>query len=82
MVVGEPALAASVGLITNSSVLPPRTRVKAIRLPSGDHAGPDSEAGPWVKLIRRLPSAFMTKMSALPPRTRVNAILLTNAIGL
>ena len=54
----------------------PRSVVKTIRVPSGDHAGSQSNvAGLLVTFVWPLPSAFMTKISQLPPRL-LKAILV------
>jgi hypothetical protein len=49
--------------------------VKAIRSPSGDHAGWASSAGSDVSWIGSLPSNEMIQMSGLPEREEVIAIL-------
>jgi hypothetical protein len=54
----------------------PRSLLKAILLPSGDHAGQKSAAGSVVNRVSPLPSAFITKTSSLDgfPRMLSNAI--------
>jgi hypothetical protein len=50
------------------------SRVKAILLRSGDHAGDDSNAALLVRFVGWLPFESVTKMSSLPGRSERNAI--------
>ena len=55
------------------SNVPERLEMKAIAVPSGDQAGPQSDAGSSVSCRTPVPSARITKMSGspsrLPPKT-------------
>src|SRR3954471_22371207 len=65
------------GSIEKISASPSRVVVKAIREPSGDHAGSEFEA-PGELVIRTAgpePSAGLTKISSLPVRSLLNAII-------
>ena len=50
------------------------TLVMVTRPISGCQSGPSSKAGPLVKLVGPVPSAFMTKISKAPSRLLVKAI--------
>ena len=60
--------------MTNTSVVPARLLSKAMRVPSGDHAGAKSLSGPSVSLVRLAPSGSIKYTSARGSRALVKAM--------
>jgi hypothetical protein len=60
--------------MTNTSLFPVRFEVKAIRVPSGDHAGSESDAVLLVRFRWPVPDDLITNTSLFPVRFDVKAI--------